>query len=119
MLWLGLGILVLTWIGITFQRRDNAPPAKQPTAAESVADAHSTLVYGAIDACEKWTNHYAKLGVAKIVDEYELTQAVRKDHVAVGIEWRAEGSGLLMYSSCEYEHSGSGSWLVKASSRPM
>jgi hypothetical protein len=113
---------VLTVLGLMGYLADSGTkPPTSKTAEESAAEAHSRRVWDAIFGCQAWTVHNAKLGVGEIVDRYELTTRLPKNHVAVAIAWRASGSGLLMYSRCEYAQVGNGTEavLVKAWSRPQ
>lgn len=88
--------------------------APQPHASAPVTDAD-----GALYLCEQWTRHNAKLGVGDITDRYRVrNQAPKQGGEVVGIDWRAQGSGLLMQSVCEVKHVGTQFVMVSSEAAP-
>jgi hypothetical protein len=82
-------ILAGRWMGRTLL---NEPP---PYSGATVEDR-------AVSLCEQWTRQSAKLGVGEIVKTYSVVgEKLPPGYYRVGLDWRAQGTGLLMQSVCE------------------
>lgn len=101
-------------LGVTLNSSRTSAPA--PVAVQSSEEIHDGHVRAALYACEQWTKTNARLGLGEIVDSYEVDARVPAHHYRVRIDWRAQGSGLLMYSRCEYSEAGGVLTLVKGES---
>jgi hypothetical protein len=99
---------------------DSAPP--KPAAPQTPEDIRANFEWAAIGGCEIWTRANSKLGVGKIVGRYTLLEKngnYRPDQVRAEVDYRAEGSGLLMRSICKYQRAGTDIMLLAADSRPQ
>ena len=118
--------LTIGRIGNVLSSSNDIPAAKvestaAPSPPKTPADMHGVYISTALQLCKEWTRKKSKLGVGEIVEEYEQTskKPLPADNYRVGIDWRAEGAGLLMHSTCQYHLSDGGlNFMVSAESRP-
>jgi len=121
-----IGIVVIICAAIFIYLNEEMPEVPPPPRA-LVSNAQAPAVASvpnaslALYGCKQWTETHSKLGVGEIVDQYEVDtkKPLPKDRIKVAIKYRAQGSGLLMISTCEYQWSANLPFLVNAESRPL
>ncbi len=112
-------IFLIGFVVLFFVFALHTPTPDAPKTVAQIADDKNGTDNGALQLCHNWTDKNAKLGVGETVKEYYVVDKTkrrpRSEHVVV-MEWRAQGSGLLMYSQCDVLYHGDTYFMKSAKS---